>query len=105
MPVPLFDTETPLAPLRGAILAAAQRVLEGSRYILGPEVAAFERELADYCVSLPQPTAGSLPAWHLYVIGHERIDELAIALGEAGIGHKAYYRVPIHRQPVVANLA
>ncbi|MHB1468645.1 MAG: DegT/DnrJ/EryC1/StrS family aminotransferase [Solirubrobacteraceae bacterium] len=56
-------------------------------------------------VRLPQPTAGSQPAWHLYVIRHERVDELAIALAEAGIGHKAYYRVPIHRQPAMADIA
>jgi dTDP-4-amino-4,6-dideoxygalactose transaminase len=56
-------------------------------------------------VRLPQPTAGSQPAWHLYVIRHDQIDRLAVALGEAGIGHKAYYEVPIHRQPAMAELA
>ena len=33
------------APLRAEIEAAALRVLRSDRYILGPEVAAFEREL------------------------------------------------------------
>jgi dTDP-4-amino-4,6-dideoxygalactose transaminase len=49
MPVPLFDTSTPLAPLRGQIDAAIARVLDSGKFILGPEVAAFEREFADYC--------------------------------------------------------
>jgi len=49
MSVPLFDTSTPLAPLRGELRAAIGRVLDSERYILGPEVQAFERELADYC--------------------------------------------------------
>jgi dTDP-4-amino-4,6-dideoxygalactose transaminase len=49
MPVPLFDTSTPRAPLRGELRAAIERVLDSERYILGPEVEAFERELADYC--------------------------------------------------------
>ena len=49
MPVPLFDTSTPLAPLRGEIDAAVARVLDSGRFILGPEVAAFEREFAGYC--------------------------------------------------------
>ncbi len=49
MPVPLFDTNTPLAPLRGEILRRITEVVEGSRFILGPEVAAFEQELAAYC--------------------------------------------------------
>ena len=45
---------------------------------------------------------GSAPAWHLYVVRSERADELAAALGGAGIGHKAYYRTPVHRQPAMA---
>jgi dTDP-4-amino-4,6-dideoxygalactose transaminase len=51
MPVPLFDTSTPRAPLRGELRAAIERVLDSERYILGPEVQAFERELADYCAT------------------------------------------------------
>jgi dTDP-3-amino-3,4,6-trideoxy-alpha-D-glucose transaminase len=49
MAVPLFDTSTPLAALRGELREAIERVLESERYILGPEVGAFEREFADYC--------------------------------------------------------
>src|SRR5215207_7482871 len=48
MAVPLFDTRTPLAPLRDALSAKCAEVLDDGRYILGPEVAAFERELAHY---------------------------------------------------------
>jgi dTDP-3-amino-3,4,6-trideoxy-alpha-D-glucose transaminase len=49
MPVPLFDTSTPLIPLREELRRAVERVLDSERYILGPEVEAFEREFADYC--------------------------------------------------------
>ena len=49
MGVELFDTSTPLRALRGELRAAVNRVLDSERYILGPEVAAFEREFADYC--------------------------------------------------------
>jgi dTDP-3-amino-3,4,6-trideoxy-alpha-D-glucose transaminase len=49
MPVSLFDTSRPLAPLRAELRAAVAAVLESERYILGPEVAAFEREFAQYC--------------------------------------------------------
>ena len=48
MPVPLFDTQTPLAPLRDELRAAIERVVDGGRFILGPEVEAFEREFATY---------------------------------------------------------
>jgi len=49
MPVPLFDTRTPLLPLRPALDAAIAEVVDGGAFILGPQVAAFEREFAAYC--------------------------------------------------------
>ncbi|MBV8956563.1 MAG: DegT/DnrJ/EryC1/StrS family aminotransferase [Solirubrobacterales bacterium] len=48
MPIPLFDTMTPLAPLRDRIVAKLGEVAQDARFILGPEVEAFEREFADY---------------------------------------------------------
>jgi UDP-N-acetyl-3-dehydro-alpha-D-glucosamine 3-aminotranferase len=48
MPVPLFDTRTPLGGLRETILGRIAEVVAGERFILGPEVAAFESELAAY---------------------------------------------------------
>jgi dTDP-3-amino-3,4,6-trideoxy-alpha-D-glucose transaminase len=52
-------------------------------------------------VELPVPTAGADPAWHLYVIRHERSDELHHVLKDAGIGARPYYRVPAHQQPAM----
>lgn len=52
-------------------------------------------------VTLPRPTLGSKPAWHLYVIRHPKADELAWALSEAGIGCRPYYRTPVHTQPAM----
>jgi dTDP-4-amino-4,6-dideoxygalactose transaminase len=54
-------------------------------------------------VQLPQPTPGSEPAWHLYVVRHERADELLTGLNEAGVEARAYYRVPVHRQPAMTE--
>jgi dTDP-4-amino-4,6-dideoxygalactose transaminase len=48
MAVPLFDTATPLEPLREQLRECAAAVLDSRRYILGPEVEAFEGELASY---------------------------------------------------------
>src|SRR5436305_2621928 len=48
MSLPLFDTATPLAPLRELVLERIARVVEGGTFILGAEVEAFERELAEY---------------------------------------------------------
>src|SRR5437764_1551295 len=49
MALPLFDTSSTLGPLRAQLRAAMERVLDSERYILGEEVAAFEREFAAYC--------------------------------------------------------
>jgi len=49
MAIALFDTDTPLDPLRGELRAAVERVLDSGKFILGPEVRAFESEFAAYC--------------------------------------------------------
>ena len=46
MKVPLLDVKAQNAPLRGALLAAMARVMDSGGFILGPEVEAFEKELA-----------------------------------------------------------
>src|SRR5258707_288694 len=46
MRIPLFATDGQLAPLQGEIKAPVAAVIEQGRYILGPEVAAFEAEFA-----------------------------------------------------------
>jgi dTDP-3-amino-3,4,6-trideoxy-alpha-D-glucose transaminase len=47
--VGLFDTSSALIPLRAELRGAVERVLDSERYILGPEVSAFEQEFAAYC--------------------------------------------------------
>src|SRR4051794_14479377 len=74
MGIGLFDTSTPLAPLREEIDVAISRVLDGSRFILGPEVAAFEREFAAYC-----------GAGHAIGVANGT-DALTIALRAMGVG-------------------
>ena len=48
MAIPLFDTEALLGEARAEVDAAIARVVESGRFILGPEVEAFERELAEF---------------------------------------------------------
>jgi dTDP-4-amino-4,6-dideoxygalactose transaminase len=74
VPVPLFDTVTPLAPLRGELDAAIARVVDGGQFILGPEVAAFESEWAAYC-----------GARHAVGVANGT-DALTIALQAMGVG-------------------
>ena len=73
MPVPLFDTDTPLAPLREAVHARVAEVLDRGTYILGDEVQAFERELASY-----------LGVRHVIGVGNGT-DAITIALRALGV--------------------
>jgi dTDP-4-amino-4,6-dideoxygalactose transaminase len=74
MGVPLFDTSTPVAGLRGELDAAIARVLDSGRFILGPEVSAFEEEFAAYC-----------GAGHAVGVANGT-DAITIALRALGIG-------------------
>jgi dTDP-4-amino-4,6-dideoxygalactose transaminase len=48
MPIPLFDTSTPIEPLREELHRRVAAVIDDGRYVLGPEVLEFEREFARY---------------------------------------------------------
>jgi dTDP-4-amino-4,6-dideoxygalactose transaminase len=48
-PVPMLDLQRQYEQVRAEVLAAVGRVCASQHYILGPEVEAFERELADFC--------------------------------------------------------
>jgi dTDP-4-amino-4,6-dideoxygalactose transaminase len=74
MAIPLFDTTTPLAPLRENILTRMREVVGRGVYILGPEVEAFEGEFADY-----------LGARHVIGVANGT-DAITIALRALGIG-------------------
>lgn len=49
MKIPLLDVNRQNKPLEAELKLAACRVVEDGRFINGPEVGAFEKELADYC--------------------------------------------------------
>ena len=47
-PIPLLDLRTEIEQLQPELRAAIDRVVGSGRFILGPEVEAFEREISDY---------------------------------------------------------
>ena len=49
--IPFLDLKAQYRQIKPAIETAVARVLESSQYVLGPEVAQFEREFAAYCQS------------------------------------------------------
>jgi dTDP-4-amino-4,6-dideoxygalactose transaminase len=53
-------------------------------------------------VELPRAANGTEHAYHLYVVRHERAEELREALAAQGVAARGYYRVPVHRQAAVA---
>jgi dTDP-3-amino-3,4,6-trideoxy-alpha-D-glucose transaminase len=72
MPVPLFASS--LEPYHDALVDRMAAVTRSGRYVLGPEVQAFERELAEY-----------LGVAHVVGVGNGT-DALAIALRSLGVG-------------------
>src|SRR3954468_22470937 len=74
MAVPLFDTRSPLDPLRAELGAKLAEVMDRGAFILGPEVAAFEHEFAAY-----------LGARHAVGVANGT-DALTLALRALGVG-------------------
>jgi dTDP-4-amino-4,6-dideoxygalactose transaminase len=86
--------------------AAALRVLlpelEGWNEARRGVAEAYEREGLGEHVRLPRSVDGARHVYHLYVVRHERADELQAALAGRGVRSRSYYRVPVHMQPAVA---
>nr|MBN1858115.1 DegT/DnrJ/EryC1/StrS family aminotransferase [Candidatus Bipolaricaulota bacterium] len=49
MPIPILDLTRQYKAIQSEIDEAVHRVLASGRFILGPEVQAFEEEAAAYC--------------------------------------------------------
>lgn len=72
--IPMVDLAAELAPLRAEIDEAIARVLDGQRFVGGPEVEAFERAIAGLCQS------------EFAVSCNSGSDALLLALEAAGVG-------------------
>jgi dTDP-3-amino-3,4,6-trideoxy-alpha-D-glucose transaminase len=56
-------------------------------------------------LTLPVETAGGECCYHLYVVRSAARDDLAARLTAADVGARAYYTIPLHRQPALARFA
>ena len=87
-----------LDSIQAAVLRLLLPELDGWNGRRRAAAEAYERSGIDELVTPLRPTEGAEHVYHLYVVRSERADELAAALGERGIGARAYYRTPAHRQ-------
>jgi dTDP-3-amino-3,4,6-trideoxy-alpha-D-glucose transaminase len=91
-----------LDELQAAALRVLLPELDGWNAARRAGAAAYEREGLGEHATLPRPVDGAEHVFHLYVVRHERPDELRAALERAGVAARGYYRVPVHRQPAMA---
>ncbi len=68
--VPYSALAAEAAPIKAELMRAVETVLDSGRYVLGPEVAAFEREFAEYCqTKFAAGVANGTCALHLVLRG------------------------------------
>jgi len=94
-----------LDELQAAALRILLPELDGWNAARRAAAAAYERHGLGELVALPRVTDAAAHVYHLYVVRHERADKLRDSLAARAIGARAYYRVPVHRQPATAHLA
>jgi dTDP-4-amino-4,6-dideoxygalactose transaminase len=91
-----------LDALQAGVLRLLLPELDGWNEARARVAAVYEQSGLGERVSLPRPVEGAKHVYHLYVIRHERADELARTLDRHGVSARGYYRRPVHRQPAMA---
>jgi dTDP-4-amino-4,6-dideoxygalactose transaminase len=94
-----------LDALQAAILSVKARHLDAWQTTRAVWAERYRAALGRLPVGLPPAPGGAgVHAWHAYVIQCARRDDLARWLEAQGIDARVYYPVPLHRQPVFAEL-
>jgi dTDP-4-amino-4,6-dideoxygalactose transaminase len=91
-----------LDELQAASLRVLLPHLDGWNAARRRVAAAYEAGGLGDLVELPGETEGAEPCHHLYVVRHDSRDDLLAGLERVGIGARAYYTTPLHRQPAMA---
>ena len=94
-----------LDELQAAVLRVMLPELEGWSEGRRAVARAYDEAGLGEHVTLPGVPEGAEPAWHLFVVAHERADELIAGLDRAGVAARGYYRTPLHLQPAMAPYA
>lgn len=116
MDVPFLDVRAVNARYADELKAAAARVIDSGWYVLGKELAAFEREFAAYCgVSHAVGTGNGLDALSLILRGYRQLglidegDEVIVPgntfiAGFLSVTENRLIPVPVEPDPVSFNL-
>lgn len=94
-----------LDEMQAAVLRVLLGELDGWNAARRAAAEAYESHGLDEHAELPLPGSGAEHVYHLYVVRHPDADGLAATLNEAGVGARAYYRVPVHRQPAMTRFS
>jgi dTDP-4-amino-4,6-dideoxygalactose transaminase len=94
-----------LDEMQAAVLRVLLPELDGWNAARSDAAEAYAQQGLGEHVQMPATVAGAEHVYHLYVVRHEQADDLASALNAAGVGARAYYRVPVHRQPAMTRFA
>lgn len=113
MNIPFLDLRAPYSELQSELDAAYRRVMNSGSYILGEEVAAFEREFAGYCGAKHCIGVGNgLEALHLILRGYGigQGDEVIVPANTyiatwLAVSYAGAEPVPVEPDPQTSNIA
>jgi dTDP-4-amino-4,6-dideoxygalactose transaminase len=91
-----------LDPLQAAILRVKLAHLDKWNARRCEVADRYQQGLAGCGLALPHVPEWAEPVWHLYVIRHDRRDQLQHALNSAGVGTLIHYPIPPHLQQAYA---
>jgi len=101
----LLGTNSRLDSLQATVLHIKLRHLEDWNRARRRVAAAYAERLGDLpWLRLPSIRPGHEPVFHLYVVRSPRVEAIADALKQAGIGFGFHYPVPVHLQPAFREL-
>jgi dTDP-4-amino-4,6-dideoxygalactose transaminase len=90
--------------IQGAILRVKLRRLERWTEMRRAHATRYDKELADSGVSTPVEMPWARHVYHAYTVRSPRRDALREALAEEDIQSAVHYPVPVHLQPIFADL-
>ena len=93
-----------LDTLQAAVLRVKLRHLDRWNALRRSHAASYQQVLSGRGIRTPATARWAEHVWHVYVIRTAVRDELRAALSAHGIGTGLHYALPLHLQPVLANL-